>query len=86
MIHFDDPVTQAQYERLRTEPCTPTGTALTRQGHSLYTVEKRVSLFRRGRRPHWRCTECSLDEMRVKGVCMTACAGMCSWPKCLGEG
>lgn len=82
MIRFKDPVTQAQYERLRTEPCMQRGML----AHNLYSIEKRERWFRRAKRAHWRCTECALDEPRVKGVCMTSCMGMCSWPKCLGEG
>jgi hypothetical protein len=81
VIHFDDPVTQAQYDRLRSEPCMQRGML----AHNLFSIEKRVRWFRRTKRTHWRCTECSLDVVRVKGVCMTSCAGMCSWPKCLGE-
>lgn len=86
MIHFNDPVTQAQYERLLTDPCTPSDLGVTLRSHTLYTKDVRVSWWRRAKRPHWRCLTCSLDEPRVKGVCMTACAGMCSYPKCLGEG
>lgn len=80
MIHFDDPVTQAQYERLRTEPCMMSGML----NHTLISIDRRVSWWRRATRPHWVCVMCKLDEARVKGVCMTACMGMCSWPKCLG--
>ena len=86
MIHFSDPVTQAQYERLRDEPCFPSGTGMSLRTHTLISVDQRVSWWRRATRPHWRCLMCKLDEPRVKGVCMTACAGMCSYPKCLGEG
>ena len=79
-FNFDDPVTQAQYERLRSEPCMGRGML----NHELYAVEKRVRWFRRAKQVRYRCVGCSLDEARVKGVCMTSCAGMCSYPKCLG--
>jgi hypothetical protein len=82
VIRFDDPVTQAQYDRLRSEPCMNRG-MLT---HTLISVNRRVRWWRRATRPHWICLVCDLDEPRVKGVCQVACAGMCSYPKCLGEG
>jgi hypothetical protein len=86
MISFDDPVTQAQLDRLRSEPCTPTGTALTMTSHTLISINRRVRWWRRATRPHWVCITCDLDEPHAKGVCQVACAGMCSYPKCLGEG
>jgi hypothetical protein len=81
MIQFSDFMTQAQYERLRSQPCMQRGML----PHNLYIVEKRVRWFRRAKRAHWRCTECSLDVVYANSVCMTSCNGMCSYPKCLGE-
>jgi hypothetical protein len=86
MIHFNDPFLQAQYERLKAEPCFPTGTEWSRPGHTFRSKKVRVHWWSRKSEIHWRCTECRLDEPRAKAVCRASCAGMCTYPNCMGLG
>jgi hypothetical protein len=73
---------QTQYARLANQQCPnkPEG-----EPHSVLKVREDFDWrhpFRR-REVFWGCWWCLLHEPLSEAVCTTACAGMCSFPKCL---